>query len=139
MDIYSNTKIGALILKYIKHNNSFSLSKLGLNPFPKYIIDMMTIYLYYQNNPKIPYRWKNQVISTDEEDINGTKQLLKMKQNFFRILTDLHENEKTMPMKEYINYLNNEITQLLKFIIYSAFFQKESNFILIIKFWMRLL
>ena len=122
MEIYSNTKIGALKLKYIKYNNSFSLDDfsiqigtLRLHPFPQYIIDMITIYLDYQNNPKIPIVKRSQVKSTDVGGIYGIKQLLKMRQNFFRFLTDLQEDEKTESMKEYINYLNNEISQLLKF------------------------
>ena len=76
---------------------------------------MITIYLDYQNNPKTPIIKRSQIKSIDGGGMDGIKQLLKMRQKFLRILTDLQDKEKTESIKEYINYLNNEITKLLKF------------------------
>jgi hypothetical protein len=57
IEIYSNSKIGALKLKYIKYNNSFSMDDFSIqlgtirfHPFPQYIFDMISIFLDYKND-----------------------------------------------------------------------------------------
>ena len=122
IEIYSNTKIGAFKLKYIKYNNSFSLDDFSiqvgtirLHPFPQYIIDIITIYLDYQNNPKTPIIKRSYVKSSDGGGMDGTKELLKMRQKFVETISKIQDNEKTSSMKEYINYLNNEIKHLMRF------------------------
>ena len=122
IELYSNTKIGALKMKYIKHNNSFSLDEFSiqlgtirLHPFPQYLIDMITIYLDYTADKSSPKITRSQVKSTDGGGMEGTKQLLKMRQEFYQILIQIPNFEKSESIKEYINHLDNEIQNLLKF------------------------
>ena len=122
IELYSNTNIGALKIKYIKHNNSFSLDEFSIqlgtiriHPFPQYIIDMITIYLDYTKDKNIPKIARSQVKSTDGGGMEGTKQLLKMRQEFYQILIQMPNIEKTESIKEYLNHLDNEIQNLLKF------------------------
>ena len=122
LEIYSNTKIGALKIKYIKYNNSFSLDDFSiqvgtirLHPFPQYLIDMITIYLDYQKDKSSPKIIRSQIRSTDGGGMEGTKQLLKMRQDFYKTLSELPNNEKSETIKEYINYLENQINNLLRF------------------------
>ena len=122
IEIYSNSKIGALNLNYIKYNNSFSLDDFSiqigtirLHLFPQYLIDMITIYLDFQKSQNSLQFKKSQVRSTDGGGMDGTKTLLKMRQGFIRILSELPDNQKSESIKEYINYLDNEIQKLLRF------------------------
>jgi hypothetical protein len=122
LEIYSNTKIGALKIKYIKYNNSFSLDDFSIqvgtirfHPFPQYLIDMITIYLDYQKDKSSPKITRSQIRSTDGGGMEGTKQLLKMRQDFYKTLSELPSNEKSETIKEYINYLENQIKNLLRF------------------------
>ena len=117
IEIYSNSKIGALKIKYIKNNNSFSLDDFSIqlgtirfHPFPKYISDMLTIFLDYQTpTPEIK---RSQIRSIDGGGMEGNKELFKLRQKFLKILNDLDENEKTETIQEYIKYLENEIHKL---------------------------
>jgi len=120
IEIYSNSKIGALKLKYIKYNNSFSLDDFSIqlgtirfHPFPQYIFDMISIFLDYKNDP--PEIKKSQIRSTDGGGMDGNKILFKLRQKLLETLSELDNKEKTESIKEYINYLNNEIQKLQKF------------------------
>ena len=122
VELYSNTNIGALKIKFINHNNSFSLDEFSIqlgtiriHPFPQYIIDMISIYLDYTKDKSDPKIERSQVKSTDGGGMEGTKQLLKMRQEFYQILIQMPNIEKTESIKEYINHLDNEIKNLLKF------------------------
>ena len=122
IEIYSNSKIGALKIKYIKFNNSFSLDDFSiqigtirLHPFPQYLIDMITIYLDYQKGQNKPQIKRSQIKSIDGGGMDGTKNLLKMRQIFIETLSKIPNKEKTESIKEYMNYLENEINKLLIF------------------------
>ena len=122
IEIYSNSKIGALKIKYIKFNNFFSLDDFSiqigtirLHPFPQYLIDMITIYLDYQKGQNKPQITRSQIKSIDGGGMDGTKNLLKMRQIFYEILSKMPNKEKTESIKEYMNYLENEINKLIKF------------------------
>ena len=122
LEIYSNSKIGELKLKYIKYNNSFSLDDFSiqvgtirLHPFFQYITEMITIFLDYQKSQNKPQIKTSQIKSVDGGGMDGTKNLLKMRQQFYEILSELPDNEKTKTIKDYINYLENENDKLLKF------------------------
>ena len=120
IEIYSNSKIGALKLKYIKYNNSFSMDDFSIqlgtirfHPFPQYIFDMISIFLDYKNDT--PQIKKSQIRSTDGGGMDGNKILFKLRQQLYRILSELDNKEKTESIKEYMNYLNNEIQKLQNF------------------------
>lgn len=122
IEIYSNSKIGALKIKYIKFNNFFSLDDFSiqigtirLHPFPQYLIDMITIFLDYQKGQNKPQITRSQIKSIDGGGMDGTKNLLKMRQIFYEILSKMPNKEKTESIKEYMNYLENEINKLIKF------------------------
>ena len=120
IEIYSNSKIGALKLKYIKYNNSFSMDDFSvqigtirLHPFPQYIFDMISIILDYKNDT--PQIKKSQIRSTDGGGMDGNKILFKLRQKLYTFLSELDKKEKTESIKEYMNYLNNEIQKLQNF------------------------
>ena len=122
LEIYSNSKIGALKLKYSKYNNSFSLDdfsiQLGtirLNSFSQYFIEMITIFKDYQKSNNKPQIKKSYVHSMDGGGMEGNKILLKMRENFIKILSMLEGKDKTETIKEYIQYLKNENSKLLVF------------------------
>ena len=122
LEIYSNSKIGALKMKFTKYNNSFSLDdfsiQLGtirLNSFYQYFIDMITIYKDYQKSNNKPQIKKSYVHSMDGGGMEGTKILLKMRQDFIRALSSLEGKDKTETVNEYIQYLKRENTKLLGF------------------------
>ena len=80
LEIYSNSKIGALKLKYIKYNNSFSLDDFSiqvgtirLHPFFQYITEMITIFLDYQKSQNKPQIKTSQIKSVDGGGMEGTK------------------------------------------------------------------
>jgi hypothetical protein len=122
IEIYSNSKIGALKMKYTKFNNTFSLDdfsiQLGtirLHPFPQYLIDMITIFLDYKKGQNKPQFVRSQIKSVDGGGIEGTKNLLKMRQLFYEILSEMPNEEKTESIKEYMNHLKTETQKLLRF------------------------
>ena len=122
IEIYSNSKIGALKMKYIKFNNNFSLDDFSiqigtirLHPFPQYLIDMITIFLDYKKDQNKPQFKRSQIKSVDGGGIEGTKNLLKMRQLFYEILSEMPNKEKSESIKEYMNYLEKEIQKLLRF------------------------
>ena len=122
LEIYSNSKIGALKLKYSKYNNSFSLDdfsiQLGtirLNSFSQYFIEMITIFKDYQKSNNKPQIKKSYVHSMDGGGMEGNKILLKMREDFIKILSMLEGKDKTETIKEYIQYLKNENSKLLVF------------------------
>ena len=120
IEIYSNSKIGALKLKYIKFNNSFSMDDFSIqlgtirfHPFPQYIFDMISIFLDYKN--ETPQIKKSQIRSTDGGGMDGNKILFKLRKQLYEILSELDDKEKTESIKEYMNYLNNENQKLQNF------------------------
>ncbi len=47
--------------------------------------------------------------------MEGTKELLKLRQYFYQTLSELPNNEKSESIKKYMNYLENQIKNLLRF------------------------
>ena len=122
LEVYSNSSIGALKLKYIKYNNSFSLDDFSIqlgtirfNSFYQYFIDMITILKDYQKSNNKPEIKKSYVHSTDGGGMDGNKILLKLRQDFIKALSQIHGKEKTETIKEYIEYLKKENNKLLTF------------------------
>ena len=120
LEIYSNSKIGALKLKYIKYNNSFSLDdfsiQLGtirINSFYQYFIDMITIFKDYQKSNNRPQIKKSNIHSTDGGGMKGNQVLLTMRNDFIDILSKgINQSES---INEYIDYLDKENKKLFNF------------------------
>ena len=117
IEVYSNSQIGALKLKYIKYNNSFSLDDFSvqigtirLHPFPQYIVDTISIILDYKT--ETPQIKRNQIKSPDGGGMNGNKKLFELRKQLYGILLNMKNIEMTESIKEYINYLKNEIQKL---------------------------
>ena len=122
LEIYSNSKIGALKLKYTKYNNSFSLDDFSIqvgtirfNSFFQYFIDMITIVKDYQKSNNKPQIKKSYVHSMDGGGMEGNKILLKMREGFIKTLSLLEGKNKNETIKKYIEYLKNENNKLLTF------------------------
>ena len=130
LEVYSNSQIGALKLKYVKYNNSFSLDDFSvqigtirLHPFPQYIVDTILIILDYKTEtPQIKI---SHIKSPDGGGMNGNKKLFELRKKLYEILLNMKNIEKTESIKEYMNYLKNEIQKLQIFnkdnIIYPFF------------------
>ena len=122
LEVYSNSSIGALKLKYIKYNNSFSLDDFSIqlgtirfNSFYQYFIDMITIFKDYEKSNNKPQIKKSYVHSTDGGGMDGNKILLKLRQDFIKALSQLHGKDKNETIKEYMEYLKKENNKLLTF------------------------
>ena len=122
LEIYSNSKIGALKLKYTKYNNSFSLDDFSIqvgtirfNSFFQYFIDMITIVKDYQKSNNKPQIKNSYVHSMDGGGMEGNKILLKMREGFIKTLSLLEGKNKNETIKKYIEYLKNENNKLLTF------------------------
>ena len=122
LEVYSNSSIGALKMKYIKYNNSFSLDDFSMqlgtirfNSFYQYFIDMITIFKDYEKSNNKPQIKKSYVHSTDGGGMEGNKILLKLRQDFIKALSQLHGGDKTETIKEYMEYLKKENNKLLTF------------------------
>ena len=122
LEIYSNSKIGALKLKYTKFNNSFSLDDFSIqigtirfNSFYQYFIDLITIVKDYQKSNNKPQIKRSYVHSMDGGGMEGTKTLLKMRQDFIKMLSSIEGKNRTETINEYIEYLKNENNKLLAF------------------------
>ena len=109
LEVYSNSSIGALKLKYIKYNNSFSLDDFSIqlgtirfNSFYQYFIDMITIFKDYEKSNNKPQIKKSYVHSTDGGGMDGNKILLKLRQDFIKALSQLHGKDKNETIKSYI-------------------------------------
>ena len=119
-EVYSNSQIGALKLKYVKYNNSFSLDDFSvqigtirLHLFPQYIVDTISIVHDYKTEKSQIKR--SQIKSTDGGGMDDNKKLFELRRQFYEILLNLNNSEKTESIREYINYLKNEIEKLQKF------------------------
>ena len=116
VEIYSNSENKAFIINYTKNNNSFSLDdisiKLGiirLHPFYKYLIDIASIFKVYQDISN-----NYQIFKRESKGKEEAKNLLKMRQNINKILSDLLKTQKTELIILYSNYLNNEIEKIYR-------------------------
>ena len=121
LEVYSNSQIEALKIKYIKYNNSFSLDDFSiqigtirLHPFPQYIVDIISIILDYKT--ETPQIKRSNIKSSDGRGMEGKKKLFELRKQLYEILLNLNNIEKTESIKEYINYLKNEIQKLQIFI-----------------------
>ena len=116
IEIYSNNDVGAFKINFIKYNNKVSLDEFSIqlgtirsNFFSKYISELLSVLIDYKIVTNTPEIIRNPIKSSDGGGIDGTKNLMKMREYFYSLLTRLPPDQKTESIKEYINYLKNEI------------------------------
>ena len=116
IEIYSNNDIGAFKINFIKYNNKVSLDEFSIqlgtirsNFFSKYISELLNVLMDYKIVTNTPEIIRNPIKSSDGGGIDGTKNLMKMREYFYSVLTRLPPEQKTESIKEYINYLKDEI------------------------------
>ena len=118
LEIFSNTEVGALSLKFTKYNNPVTIDNLSiqigtvrLNIFSVYLLDILRILSEYKkatNSPKI---------TTSEGDFSPDgKTILEIQEYFYNYLLEkIPDNEKTESMIVYMEYLIKEIYSKKKF------------------------
>ena len=118
LEIFSNTEVGALSLKFTKFNNPVTIDNLSLqigtiriNMFVNYLLDILRILSEYKkaiNTPKI---------ATSRGDFfpEGQKILELQEYIYNYLLKKIPDCEKTDSMNEYMEYLRKEITSKKKY------------------------
>ena len=118
LEIFSNTEVGALSLKFTKFNNPVTIDNLSiqigtirLNMFVNYLLDILRILSDYKkaaNTPKI---------TTSQGDfVPDGQSILELQEYFYNyLLKNIPDCEKTESMKEYMEYLRKEIISKKKF------------------------
>ena len=118
LEIFSNTEVGALLIKFTKYNNpitidnfSIQIGTIRLNLFVNYLLDILHILSHYQKATNIPQIAKSQ----GSFAVDG-KTILDVQEYFYNyILKKIPENEKTESIMEYTEYLRKQISSMKKF------------------------
>ena len=118
LEIFSNTEVGALSLKFTKFNNpvtidtfSIQIGTIRLNMFANYLLDILRILSEYQKATNVPK------ISSSKGTFSPSGQsILEMQEYFYTyLLKNIPDSEKTDSMNEYMEYLKKEIISKKKF------------------------
>ena len=118
LEIFSNTEVGALSLKFTKYNNpvtidcfSIQIGTIRLNMFANYLLDILRILSEYKKATNVPK------ISSSKGTFSPSGQsILEMQEYFYNyLLKKIPDSEKTESMKEYMEYLRKEIISKKKF------------------------
>ena len=118
LEIFSNTEVGALSLRFTKYNNPITIDNLSiqigtirLNMFVNYLLDILRIISEYKkaaNSPKI--------VQNEGQFTPGGITILQMQEYFYDyILKNITDEESTDSIKEYIEYLRREILSKKRF------------------------
>ena len=118
LEVFSNTEVGALSLKFTKYNNPITIDNLSiqigtirLNLFVNYLLDILRILSDYQKATNIPKIAK----SEGSYAVNG-KTILNMQEYFYKYIQEkIPDKEKTESIIEYMNYLRKKIASKKKF------------------------
>ena len=94
---------------------SIQIGTIRFNSFYQYFIDLITIVKDYQKSNNKPQIKRSYVHSMDGGGMEGTKTLLKMRQEFIKTLSSIEGKNRTETINEYIEYLKNENNKLLAF------------------------
>ena len=118
LEIFSNTEVGALSLKFTKFNNPVTIDNLSLqigtiriNMFVNYLLDILRILSEYKkatNTPKI-------ATSGGDFSPEGQKILELQEYIYNYLLKKIPDCEKTDSMNEYMEYLRKEISSKKRF------------------------
>ena len=118
LEVFSNTAIGALSLKFTKYNNPITIDNLSiqigtirLNLFVNYLLDILRILSDYQKATNIP-----QIAKSQGHTAVGGKTLLAVQEYIYKYIKEkIPEKEKTESMDEYMEYLEKQIASKKKF------------------------
>ena len=118
LEIFSNTEVGALSLKFSKYNNPITIDNLSiqigtirLNLFVNYLLDILRILSDYQKATNIPKIAKSEGSYT----VSG-KTILSVQEYFYKYIKEkIPDNEKTESIIEYMDYLRKKIASKKKF------------------------
>ena len=118
LEIFSNTAIGALSLKFTKYNNPITIDNLSiqigtirLNFFVNYLLDILRILSDYQKATNIPQIAKSQEFA----GVDG-KTLLQVQEYIYKyILEKIPAKDITESIIEYREYLRKQISSKKKF------------------------
>ena len=118
LEVFSNTEVGALSLKFTKYNNPITIDNLSiqigtirLNLFVNYLLDILRILSDYQKATNIP-----QIAKSQGTFGVGGKTILDVQEYFYNyIMNKIPQNERTDSIMEYIEYLRKQISSKKKF------------------------
>jgi len=118
LEIFSNTEVGALSIKYTKYNNpvtldsfSIQIGTIRLNMFVNYLLDILRILSEYKKATKVP-----KIATTEGTFAPSGLKILEIQEYFYNyLLKKIPDYEKTDSMNEYMEYLRKEIISKKKF------------------------
>ena len=118
LEIFSNTEVGALSLKFSKYNNPVTIDNLSiqigtirLNLFANYLLDILRILSDYKKATNTP-----KIATSGGNFAPGGQNILELQEYFYNyILKKIPDSEKTESMNEYMEYLRKQIISKKKF------------------------
>ena len=118
LEIFSNTEVGALSIKFTKYNNPITIDNLAiqigtirLNLFVNYLLDILRILSDFKKATNIPKIAK----SEGPYAVSG-KIILEIQEYFYKYITEkMPDKDKTESVIEYMEYLRKEISSKKKF------------------------
>ena len=118
LEIFSNTEVGALSIKFTKYNNPITIDNLAiqigtirLNLFVNYLLDILRILSDFKKATNIPKIAKSEGPNADSKKI-----ILEIQEYFYKYITEkMPDKDKTESVIEYMEYLRKEIRSKKKF------------------------
>ena len=118
LEIFSNTEVGALSIKFTKYNNPITIDNLAiqigtirLNLFVNYLLDILRILSDFKKATNIP-----KIAKSEGPNAVSGKIILEIQENFYKYITEkMPDKDKTESVIEYMEYLRKEISSKKKF------------------------
>ena len=118
LEIFSNTEVGALSIKFTKYNNPITIDNLAiqigtirLNLFVNYLLDILRILSDFKKATNIP-----KIAKSEGPNVVGGKIILEIQEYFYKYITEkMPDKDKTESVIEYMEYLRKEISSKKKF------------------------
>ena len=117
-EIFSNTEVGALSLKFTKYNNPVTIDNLSLqigtiriNMFVNYLLDILRILSDYKKATNTP-----KIATSGGNFFPEGQKILELQEYIYNyLLKKIPDCEKTDSMNEYMKYLRKEINSKKKY------------------------
>ena len=118
LEIFSNTEVGALSIKFTKYNNPITIDNLAiqigtirLNLFVNYLLDILRILSDFKKATNIP-----KIAKSEGPNVVSGKIILEIQEYFYKYITEkMPDKDKTESVIEYMEYLRKEISSKKKF------------------------
>ena len=118
LEIFSNTEVGALSIKFTKYNNPITIDNLAiqigtirLNLFVNYLLDILRILSDFKKATNIP-----KIAKSEGPNAVSGKIILEIQEYFYKYITEkMPDKDKTESVIEYMEYLRKEISSKKKF------------------------